>query len=219
MKATYSTESAYRLVLLFCCIAGVFLTAAGCSQSGAAKQEVTSSVDRAESEFQSGRGRRPTAKTLYAMADILAKQGKDSECELVLRSLIRDYPRFAPAYNSLAGLFVRRGRLNDAIGAIDDGLRIYPDDQVLLNNSGMCWLMRRNYEKALEMFTRAAGWIPENARYRANMAVVLGLMGRDEESLALFKQILPEDQANHNLSVLGRARDDSGSRREQDNNG
>ena len=217
MKAAYSTESAYRLVLLFCGIAGVFLTAAGCSQSAAAKQEATSSVDRAESEFQRGRGRPPTAKTLYAMADILAKQEKDSECELVLRSLIRDYPRFVPAYNSLAGLFVRSGRLNDAIGAIDNGLRIYPDDPVLLNNSGMCWLMRRNYEKALEMFTRAAGRIPEAARYRANMAVALGLMGRDEESLALFKQLLPEDQANHNLAVLCGARSQQSSRSDEDN--
>lgn len=214
MKATYATGSAYCLVLLFCSIAGVFLTAAGCSGSTTAKQEINSSIDPVESEFQKGRGRRPTAKTLYAMADILAKQGKDSECELVLRSLIRDYPRFAPAYNSLAAVFVRTGRLNDAIGAIDKGLSFYPDDPVLLNNSGMCWLMRRDYEKALEMFTRAAGRMPETARYRANMAVVLGLMARDEESLALFKQILPEDQANHNLTILCRARDGSGSSRE-----
>jgi len=217
MKATYSTGSAYCLVLLFCSIVGVFLTAGGCSRSAAARQEVTSSVDPAESEFQRGRGRRPTAKTLYAMADILAKQGKDSECELVLRSLIRDYPQFAPAYNSIAGLFVRTGRLNDAIRAIDDGLRIYPDDPVLLNNSGMCWLMRRDYEKALEMFTRAAGRMPETARYRANMAVALGLMGRDEESLALFKQLLSEDQANHNLTVLCEARSQPGSPSQQDN--
>ena len=48
--------------------------------------------------------------------------------------------------------------------------------------------------------------MPENAKYRSNMAVALGLMGRDEESLALFKQVLPEDQANHNLSVLREAR-------------
>jgi hypothetical protein len=48
--------------------------------------------------------------------------------------------------------------------------------------------------------------MPENVKYRANMAVALGLMGRDEESLSLFNQILPEDQAKHNLSVLQEAR-------------
>jgi len=70
----------------------------------------------------------------------------------------------------------------------------------------MCWIIRREYEKALKMFTMAAGVLPENVRYRANMAVALGLMGRDEESLSLFKQVLPEDQANHNVDVLREAR-------------
>lgn len=49
------------------------------------------------------------------------------------------------------------------------------------------------YENALEMFTKAAGIMPENARYRTNMAVALSLMERYEESLFLFKQILLED--------------------------
>lgn len=46
----------------------------------------------------------------------------------------------------------------------------------------------------------------ENARYRANTAVALGLMGRDEESLSLLRKVLPEGQAEHNLQVLREAR-------------
>jgi Flp pilus assembly protein TadD len=153
------------------------------------------------------------------MSDILATQGKDAECELVLRKILAEHPGFVPAYNRLAELLLRRSRITEAIEVISQGLQIQPNDPVLLNNYGMCWLMRREYDKALEMFTAVAGRMPENARYRANMAVVLGLMGRDEESLALFKQVLPEDQANHNLSVLCRARDASGPSHEQDNNG
>jgi hypothetical protein len=38
------------------------------------------------------------------------------------------------------------------------------------------------------------------------MAVALGLMGRDEEALALFKQILPEERAAHNVELLRQAR-------------
>jgi hypothetical protein len=34
------------------------------------------------------------------------------------------------------------------------------------------------------------------------MAAALSLMGRYEESLSLFKQILTEDQANHNMNVI-----------------
>ena len=141
------------------------------------------------------------------MADILATQGRDSECEYVLKRIIQDNPKFLPAYNNLAELQMRQGRTNAAIETLQHALRINPDDTVLLNNLGMCWIVRRDYENALKMFTKAAGLMPENMKYRANMAVALGLMGRDDESLSLFKHVLPEDEAIHNLSVLQKARD------------
>jgi Flp pilus assembly protein TadD len=123
-----------------------------------------------------------------------------------LKRIIQDDPKFLPAYNSLAELQMRQGQTNTAIETLRHALNINPDDTVILNNLGMCWIVRQDYQNALKMFTKAAGIMPENVKYRANMAVALGLMGRDEESLALFKQILPEDQANHNLTILREAR-------------
>lgn len=177
----------------------------GCSEPTNSMSNIDSVLDNPELEFQKNANRPPTAATLYAMADILATQGKDSGCEYLLKRINQEYPEFFPAYNSLAELQMRHGRINEAIDTISSGLRIRPRDPVLLNNLGICWIVRRNYEKALEMCTRAAGVIPENARYRANMAVALGLLGRYEESLSLFRQVLPEDQANHNLRVLQEA--------------
>lgn len=182
----------------------------GCAESTTAVPAGGWAQSSTDSEFQTQAGRPPTTKTLWAMADILASQGKDSECEYVLKRIIQDDPKFVPAYNSLAELQMRRGQTNAATATLQDGLRIGPEDPVLLNNLGMCWLVRRDYEKALEVFDKAAGIAPENAKYRANMAVALGLMGREEESLALFKQILPEDQAARNVEVLRQARKDAG---------
>ena len=147
----------------------------------------------------------PTAKTLYAMANIVAAQGKDSEYEAVMKRIIREYPDFFPVYNDLAELQMRQGRTNEAIETIQSGLRIRPKDTTLLNNLGMCWLVRMEYENALAMFAEAAGIMPENARYRANMAVALSFMGRYEESLSLFKQVLRKEQASHNVRVLQEA--------------
>ncbi len=196
-----------RLALLFGGALCMMLGVAGCSQSTASGSSTDSTTSPSlDLEFQKNRNPQPTPKTLYAMAEILAAQGKDSECEFVLRKIIEEHPGFIPAYNSLAELFMRNGRTVEAVDIIHEGLRIHPTDPVLLNNAGMCWIIRRKYDKALDMFTQAAGRMPENARYRANMAVALGLMGRDEESLALFTQILPDDQARHNLDVLCRSR-------------
>lgn len=178
----------------------------GCSEPTGSELHTGSVMDDSELEFQKQSNRPPTAKTLIAMADILAKQGKDPECELVLQRAIQDYPKFLPAYDKLAEVQMRRGRTDAAIGTIRNALRIHSGEPVLLNNLGMCRIVRRDYEKALEMFTKAAGIVPENAKYRANMAVALGLVGRDEESLSLLKQVLPDRQADHNLSVLREAR-------------
>jgi len=182
------------------------LCVSGCSESTGSGQKTNWAMDKSELEFQSQANNPPTAKTLYIMADILATQGRDSECEYVLKRIIQDNPKFLPAYNSLAELQMRQGKTIAAIETLQHALAINPDDPVLLNNLGMCWIVRRDYETALKMFTKAAGIMPENAKYRSNMAVALGLMGRDEESLSLFKHVLPEDQANHNLSVLREAR-------------
>jgi tetratricopeptide (TPR) repeat protein len=151
--------------------------------------------------------RPPTAKTLYSMAQILAMQGKDRECEFVLQRCVHEYAKFTPAYNSLAELQMRQGRIHEAIATLSAAVKIRPRDPVLLNNLGMCLLLRKDYTPALEHFTAAAGLVPENEKYRGNMAAALGLLGRQEESLALLQQILPREKAEYNAQVLRKAYD------------
>ncbi len=177
----------------------------GCSGSAPTGMSNRTRPSKASSDFETQRDRPPSAKTLYSMAGILAAQGKDSECEFVLRRCLREHPRFTPAYNSLAELQMRQGRVNEAIDLLLEALRLRPQDPVLANNLGMCWLVRKEYAKSLEQFTKAAGVVPESQKYRANMATVLGLLGRQEESLALLQQVLPADQAQHNADVLHKA--------------
>ena len=181
-----------------CCM----LCFGGCLEQTSSEPDMVLSPNHSEHEFQKQDNRPPTSKTLYSMADILAAQGRDTECEFVLKRIIREYPGYLPAYNSLAELQMRQGRVNNAIDTIHDAFRINPEDPLLVNNLGVCWIVRGEYDKALEIFTKAAGIKPEDTRYRMNMAVALGLMARYEESLCLFKQVLPEDQANHNRKVL-----------------
>jgi len=91
-------------------------------------------LNNTDLEFQRQANRPPSAKTLYAMAEILAAQGKDSQSEFVLRRIIREHPQFTLAYNSLAELQVRQRRLNEAIETISCGLRVHSRDPILLNN-------------------------------------------------------------------------------------
>ncbi len=159
--------------------------------------------------------RPPTAKTLYAMAKILAAQGKDEECGATLARIIREHPRSLPAYCELAELHLRHHRFNDAIMTLLVGLEISPTDPVLLNDLGMCWMLKSDHAEALQVFTMAASASPQNSRYRANMAASLGMVGRYDEALALYKQVIPTADAYYNLGVLCDARKDVKRAREE----
>ena len=177
---------------------------AGCMPA----DEVPGAADRADDEFQAGAGRPPTAKTLHALAAILATQGRDSESESLLRRTVREYPRFLPAYCDLAKLQVRQRRINDAVRTLTVGLAFWPKDGVLLNDLGMCHMLLTEYTEALALFTRASASAPQNARYRANMATALGMLGRYDEALALYEQVIPPAEAHYNVGVLCEARKD-----------
>lgn len=166
---------------------------------------------RNDSDFLAGANRPPTARTYYSMAKILATQGKDDQCRFILWRLINDYPDFLPAYCELAELHMRTGQLDLAKDTLQVAHLKSQKDPVILNNLGMCLLLKGEYHEALEAFTTAAGVNPNDARYRANMAVALGMMGRYDESLMLFKQLMPEADAHYNLGVLCEARNDADS--------
>lgn len=150
----------------------------------------------------------PSAQTLYSMSRIMVARGKDGEAEVVLAKLIADYPRYMPPYADLSELYLRNDRPDSAVEVLKAGVGIAPEDAVLLNNLGMCRLMQGRYEEALDHFTSAAAGVPKDVRARANMAVALGMLGRLDESLAIYQQLMPEADAHFNLGVLCEARKD-----------
>lgn len=192
-----------RLETLFF-IASLAITAlGGCSQTP--EERTKEKLDRA---FQEGVGRKPTAETLYAMSKILAAQGREGTYEYTLTKIIEDYPQFLPAYCDLAELRVRQKRLEEALDAVEDGLAEAPGDHVLLNNLGMCRLLRGDHELALDAFRRAVEASPDNVRYRANMAASLGMLGRYDEAYSLYQQVMIPSDAHYNVAVLAETRKD-----------
>jgi Flp pilus assembly protein TadD len=185
--------------------AGLGMLLAGCSQSESPKFNQNPRFGNPQAQSETKRDQPPSAPTLYSMADILAAQGKDRECEFVLRRCVQEYPQFSPAYNKLAELQMRQGRVHEAVDVLTKVLHLRPRDPVLLNNLGMCYLVRKEYPKAVASFTDAAGSVPESAKYRANLAASLALLGRQEEATALLQQILPEEQVQHNAEILRKA--------------
>ena len=161
-----------------------------------------------EELFQSGMNKPPTPQTLHSMAKIMGAQGQEALYEVTLRRIIGEYPDYLPAYVDLAELEIRQSRINEAIQTLTAGLRMAPEEHILLNDLGMCWLLQENYEEALDLFRQAAALQPDEARYRANMAAALGLSGHYEECLSLYEQVVSPANAHYNLAVLCESRKD-----------
>jgi hypothetical protein len=162
-----------------------------------------------DDSFDKGINRPPTPKTLYSLAQILESQGKDNQAEPILRRIIVDEPRFMPAYCDLAELQMRQRRIEDAYRTLSAGLKISRDEPILLNNRGMCQVLLKDYEGALANFTRASSLRPDDARYRSNLAMTLGMLGRYDESYSLYTLVMPAQDARHNVALLAESAGDS----------
>lgn len=154
------------------------------------------------SDFDRGAERGPSINTLSSVAHVMAAQGRDRECELVLLKLVDTHPHYLPAYNELAELYMRQGDIEAARAILWSGLEVEQHDTVLLNNMGMCQFLNGAHEAALDWFTQASGVDPKDARSRANMAASLGMLGRADEALAVYYTIVPPTEAHYNLAVL-----------------
>ena len=85
--------------------------AAGCAPESAAPASFSAANQQDDAQFQAAANRPPTAKTLYAVARILATQGRDAQCEFVLKRTIR-HPQTGsqlPASVFMAPAPLRRG--------------------------------------------------------------------------------------------------------------
>jgi Flp pilus assembly protein TadD len=165
-------------------------------------------ASKAKGEIDTSGKRPPNANTLYSMSKILVARSQDAEAEAILAKLLREHPDFLPAYQDLSQLYLRHECVDNAIDVLGSGVKRAPRDAVLWNNLGMCRMLQKRYEDALDDFSKAAAGVPQDARSRANLAVALGMLGRYDESLALYLQVVPPAEAHHNLGVLCEARKD-----------
>lgn len=193
MKTLFQPCAALRLlpVLALICLAG------GCASSNPGGESADG--------FEAGAGREPNAKTLYAMARMLVDKGRDRDAITLLNMAVEKAPTFAPAYNELAGIYIRSDRSGDAVEVLTTGLKHAPGDAVLLNNLGMCHFLRQDFENANLAFAAAVAVVPNSAQYRANQAAALAMLGRADDAAAAYDGVISDDAAKQNLALFAEA--------------
>lgn len=179
-------------------LGALVVTTGGCATTMAAHKEAR--LNHAEDAQSDSPDARPN--TMYGMCRILRAQGKTEQAELSLVGLVREFPEFSPAYNDLAEIRLERGRLDEAVKYLEDGMKVAPADPVLQNNAGVCALLKHDYPKALAHFQAAAAVAPYEPRYKANVALATGLNGDPDAGKALYKGVVSDEAAEWNTELI-----------------
>jgi Flp pilus assembly protein TadD len=94
------------------------------------------------------------------------------------------------------------GRNEEAQQYYATALKIVPDEPQVLSNLGLSYVLQNNLPKAEQVLGRAYQRNQNDPRIRANLALVLGLQGRQAEAEILVKADLPPDQAAAKVAAL-----------------
>jgi Flp pilus assembly protein TadD len=95
------------------------------------------------------------------------------------------------------------GRYEEARQYYASALRIVPDEPSVLSNLGLSYVLSNDLGKAEEILRKAYN-ASKDPRVRMNLAVVLGLQGRQAEAEGIAKAELPVEEANANVAELKR---------------
>jgi Flp pilus assembly protein TadD len=104
------------------------------------------------------------------------------------------------AYGALGIAQSLLGNVDAADQAFRQGLVLAPDDLDLLNNFGLALALRGDYEAAIRTLRRVASDAKATARHRLNLALVLGLAGRNEDAAQIARIDLDERSVHSNLA-------------------
>jgi len=77
-----------------------------------------------------------------------------------------------------------------------------PRNAALLADLGYCYFLQGQLAKAESALLKATKWEPSNQRYRNNLGLVVGHLGRHEEALDHFREAGSEADAQYNLAFV-----------------
>lgn len=158
--------------------------------------------------FAAGSDRPPTPRTLQMMARLLNENGRADQAEYVLLKTIEQNPGYLPGYIELADIQIRSQRYSAAIATMEKAHEIAPNDPVIANNLGVLYLRAKRFAEATDAFKSAISFDPDEARYRGNLALSLGMQGLYRESYEAYSAVLEPTEAYWNIGVISEARHD-----------
>lgn len=169
-----------RIILIFTLI----LVVAGCattgsgdpSEKGRAVVKVRPNVD-------------PKITIAYELALVSMRAGNTSKAEKQFKKLASDYPQYSGPHNSLGILYYRDDKIDEAVIAFNNALKINSDSVVSLNYLGIISRGKGKFKQAQSYYEKALQADRDYAYAHLNYGILLELyMGKLPEALKHYKQ-------------------------------
>ena len=227
-----STNSPRRLAKITCSIfaAAAFATG-GCTAGREAGQAAWLKLPSPWATVQASDKRQPSSNDSNAKpasdnatARKAAKPDKKTDQEPVALAILRgrnfersgDYEKARQLYEELAKKHPGNSQVAHRLGVVADFQRRHaeaehyfqaalasePRNAEVLADLGYCYFLQGQLSKAESALVKATLLEPSNKRYRNNLGLVLGHLGRHDEALAHFKVASSEADACYNLAFI-----------------
>jgi len=111
----------------------------------------------------------------------------------------------SPDWNALSvkgAILDQSGRNAEARQVYKQALTIAPNEASLYANIGLSYAMTNELPEAESNLRRAVKMRGANSQVRQNLALVIGLQGRFDESRALFAAELPPEEVESNMAYI-----------------
>lgn len=99
-------------------------------------------------------------------------------------------------------VMAKQGKYTDAIPFYERALTLSPNNPSIMNNLAMAYAMTGDAKKAEDILRQAMAAPTATPKVRENLALVLGLQGRYDESKAIASGVLNSDTAAANADYL-----------------
>ena len=137
-----------------------------------------------------------------AYAKALTADGRLEQSLAVLDNVIR---LDAPDWNALlvkGATLDQMGRNGEARQLYTQALTIAPGEASIEANMGLSYAMTNDLGRAEQHLRRAVQMRGASTQIRQNLALIVGLQGRFDESRALYAAELPPDQVENNMTYV-----------------
>jgi len=140
--------------------------------------------------------------TLSTKATPLEKQQELDKARRAYQQALSRDPKYMPAYNALAHLYVEIGDFERAMATYQKGLQKNPKETALWHDLGMFHARKKEWDAAVTCLSKAVELDPENRQYTNALGFCLARAGRYRESLSLFSKSSGQAVAYYNVGRM-----------------